>query len=125
MLSPWVFAGTMLAGSGLFAYSIATQQRLEPERPSLEPSPMAARVLPPQPPAEVVEPVSDVVEIPEVVISRSPKVAAKRPVTPPAEPVVEPAGLKPCSDWRELGPASVSAKRSQSSDYVSVRSLCP
>jgi hypothetical protein len=114
MYQPWVFAATIAAGSGLFAYS-AIQHGLPP--PDIAPAPEAVTIIPMAEPAPIVEPVSAVVELEPIVIEgrRHARVAAPAPKPMNAD--------RPCSDWRELGPAHVS--RGKTTGSVSVRELCP
>ena len=115
MYQPWVFAATIAAGSGFFAYAAA--QREAPP-PDIAPSPEAVHVIPiPAPAPVVVEPASSVVELAPVVIEGRRHVRAAVPAPKPT------SAARPCSDWRELGPAHVS--RGQPSGSVSVRELCP
>ena len=115
MYQPWVFAATLAAGSGLFAYA-AVQRDTPP--PDISPAPEAVRIVPVPTPAPVVEPASTVVEIAPIVIEgrRHARVAA---APEPKQKSVD----RPCSDWRELGPSRVS--RTKPSGSVSVRELCP
>jgi hypothetical protein len=114
MYQPWVFAATLAAGSGLFAYA-AGQQATPP--PDIAPVPEAIRVVPVPTPAPVVEPASTVLEIEPIVIEGTRHVRAAAPA--PKQKSLD----RPCSDWRELGPSRVS--RSKPNGSVSVRELCP
>lgn len=118
MYQPWVFAATIAAGSGLFAY--AAVQRA-PEPPDLTPSPESVRVIPPPPvtvPEPVIEPTSNVVEVEPVVIE-----AARRVARPKATAPEVTLATRPCSSWREVSPSYVS--QGKPSGTVSVRELCP
>jgi hypothetical protein len=116
MYQPWVFAATLTAGSGLFAYS-AIQHGVPP--PDIAPAPQAVTIIPMPEPAPIAEPVSTVVEIEPIVIEAK---RHARVATPAPAPKPKSVG-QPCSDWRELGPAHVSSGKPSGS--VSVRELCP
>lgn len=116
MYQAWLFAASIAAGTGLFAYA-AQQRGTAP--PDLAPAPEAVRVVPQAAPAPIVEPPEpSVLEIEPIVIE-----ARQRPV-PMAAPAPKPKVVdRPCSDWRELGPSRVSDNKAVGS--VSVRALCP
>jgi hypothetical protein len=114
MYQPWVFAATLAGGSGLFAYA-AVQREAPP--PDIAPAPEAVTVVAIPEPAPVVEPVSTVVELTPIVIEGKRQARVAAPALKPKSPV------RPCSDWRELGPAHVSSGTPSGS--VSVRELCP
>lgn len=117
MYQPWVFAATLAAGSGLFAYA-AVQDGVAP--PDIAPAPESVQVIPyPTPPEPVVEPASTVLEIEPIVIEAKRHVVRAKAVAP--APVVE--ATRPCSSWREIGPSHVS--QGTPSGAVSVRELCP
>jgi len=118
MIHPWIFGGSILTGGGLMAFAL-TVQGPKPPLPSLEPSPAAVRVVPPEP-ISVVEPASTVLELPEVQIAGRAKRVVRTAAVP--APEVEPAPLLPCSDWRELGPTHVA--KGSATETVSVRELC-
>lgn len=117
MIHPWIFGGSLLAGGGLVAFALHTQPYDPSRLPSLEPSPTVVNVLPPQPAPVVVEPTSAVIEMPEVVVAAHVRHAVKAPAP------VEAVPLRPCSNWRELGPTAVA--KGTTSGTVSVRELCP
>lgn len=117
MIHPWIFGGSLLAGGGLVAFALNTAPADGSRLPSLEPSPTVVNVLPPEPASVVVEPASAVIEMPEVVVAAHVPHAVKAPVRE-----AEPAPLRPCSNWRELGPTAVAS--GSGSDTVSVRELC-
>lgn len=120
MIHPWIFGGSLLAGGGLMAFALNSQAPDPARLPSLQPSPIAVSVLPPQPVSVVEdEPASVVIEVPEVRVTTPLRRAVKA-----AAPVPEiaPAPLRPCSDWRELGPTHVA--KGSASGTVSVRELC-
>jgi hypothetical protein len=114
MYQPWVFAATLAAGSGLFAYA-AVQHGTPP--PDIAPAPEAVRVIPMPEPAPVVEPVSTVVMVEPIVIEATRYVRAAAPAPKPKELD------RPCSEWRELGPSHVMSGKTPG--VVSVRELCP
>ena len=115
MIHPWIFGGSLLAGGGLMAFALNTQPDGD-RMPSIEPSPPVVNVLPPEPVPVVVEPASSVIEMPEVIVAAHPVRAVKAAPAPEAPP------LRPCSDWRELGPTHVA--KGSAHDTVSVRELC-
>ena len=114
MYQPWIFAATIAAGSGLFAYAVGQRDL---QVPDIAPSPEAVHVIPIPVPAAIVEPASTVVELAPVVIEGRRHVRAAAPAAKP------PDAARPCSNWRELGPSHVS--QGQPSGSVSVRELCP
>jgi hypothetical protein len=116
MYQPWVFAATLVAGSGLFAYAAVLRNPTPP--PNIAPAPTAVRVIPVQEPEPVVEPAATVTALEPIVIEAKPRVVrAKAPVPKPAAPT------RPCSDWRAIGPSHVSEGKPMGT--VSVRELCP
>jgi hypothetical protein len=116
MYQPWVFAATIAAGSGLFAYAETHRGSTAP--PDIAPAPEAVRIIPMPEPAPVVEPASTVMIIEPIVVE------AKRQVVRSKAPALEPANLtRPCSDWRAISPSHVS--QGKPAGTVSVRELCP
>jgi hypothetical protein len=116
MYQPWVFAATLAAGSGLFAYA-AQRGDLSPP-PDITPSPDSVRVIPMPVPEPVVEPASTVMTLEPIVIEAKHRVVrAKATVPKPA------AAARPCSDWRAISPSHVSQGKPLGT--VSVRELCP
>ena len=121
MYEPWIFATTLAAGSGLFAYSVALQPQRNDTPITPEPPPAAVHVIPPAAPIPVAEPRENpVLELEPVVIqARIRHTAVAPPAT--AEPKPEPE-QRPCSDWRSLGPTHVTS--GTTTGEVAVRSLC-
>jgi hypothetical protein len=119
MYQPWIFAATIAAGSGLFAYAA---QQAAPPAPDIAPAPEAVRVIPIPTPEPVVEPASTFMTIEPIVIEATRKVArASTAVPKPA--VAEPAvAERPCSDWRAISPSHVTQGKPLGT--VSVRELC-
>lgn len=119
MIHPWIFGGSLLAGGGLMAFALNSQPPDPTRLPSLEPSPTRVRVLPPEPISVVEEP-APAMEMTEIRVTAPVRRVIVKAVAPVPEP--EPAPLRPCSDWRELGPTHVA--KGSASDIVSVRELC-
>ena len=116
MYQPWVFAATIAAGSGLFAYAAVQDGGMH--LPDITPAPESVRVIPMPVPEPVAEPVSTVMEIEPIVIEAKRQVVRAKAAPPK---LVEPT--RPCSSWREIGPAHVS--QGKPTGTVSVRELCP
>jgi hypothetical protein len=119
MYQPWIFAATLAAGSGMFAYA-AVQHRLVP--PSIAPAPESVQIVRPlTQPEPIVEPASTALELEPIVIEGRRRVT-RAPARP--EPVVEVVEVaRPCSTWREISPSHVS--QGKPTGTVSVRELCP
>jgi hypothetical protein len=116
MYQPWVFAATLAAGSGLFAY--AAQRADVSPSPDIAPSPDAVRVIPMPEPTPVVEPASTVMTIEPIVVE------AKRQVVRAKASEPKPAAVeRPCSEWRAISPSHISQGKPLGT--VSVRELCP
>jgi len=116
MYQSWVFATTLAAGSGLFAYAATTgpPDLFAPTPAAVE----AVRVLPPEAPTTIAEPAEEPMVILEPVVieaHQAPRVKAKPKEAAPID--------RPCSSWRELGPTNVTKGKTTGS--VSVRELCP
>ncbi len=113
MYQSWVAAAALAAGTGVFAYAMTLERT--PDMPSLRPMPDSVHVVPPPAATAVPEPKSNVVEVPPITVKAHPREAR-------LEPKPEPVATRPCSTWREIGPAHVI--RGQPSGAVSVRELC-
>jgi hypothetical protein len=104
----------------LFAYAVNNMG--PPEVATHPPAVDAVHVLPPVP-AVIHEPLPEpVVEIQPIVIEARKSVPAKAKAKPAAPEPPAPT-VRPCSEWRELGPAHVS--KGKPTGTVSVRELCP
>lgn len=114
MYQSWVFATTLAAGSGLFAYAAITG----PPEMIATPQVDAVRVLPPDLPTAIAEPEPEPMVVLEPIV-----VEARQTPRPKAKPQVAAPSDRPCSSWRELGPTTVTKGKTTGS--VSVRELCP
>jgi hypothetical protein len=114
MYQPWIFAAAVVSGSALIAFSVTQANPIGPE-PSLEPSPDAVRVVPPDAPTWVPEPPVTSIDLPALVITARSLTARKREAIEPR--------LRPCSGWRAIGPAYVDSAGNPTGERR-VRELC-
>jgi hypothetical protein len=115
MHKPLIFGAAMTLGCALFAFA-ATLEGQHGVEPSIEPSPDAVRVIPPDAPIWVKEPEVSAFELPEVVVTATARTARLGPAASERRP-------RPCSHWRVIGPAYVDDEGNASGERR-VRELC-
>jgi len=116
MVKQLVVLASLLVGTGSAGMAMYLQNNplafSKKERVNLNTYLYSARTLPPAtapaPDTPVAEPDAQIIELPPVVVTRAQPALRPRAVTPSVAPAtIEGKELRPCSEFRELGPTHV------------------